>query len=139
MPSLWDALKQYLGDAAPGGALNPEVTPQGLLDTASLASAPVPIAGDAIGLLADAYRMRDPAERTPLNYGLMAMGVLPFVPSGLSKARKALGKADDAKRAKTAFEVAHEVAQKNAALPVSKGGLGLPPNNTAMDRARAMG
>jgi len=40
---------------------------------------------------------------------------------------------------KTEFSNAHEIAQKNAALPVEKGGLGLPPNNTAMDRARAMG
>lgn len=41
--------------------------------------------------------------------------------------------------AKTPFEIAHEVAQRNAALPVEQGGLGLPPNNTAIDRARAMG
>lgn len=41
--------------------------------------------------------------------------------------------------AKTEFELAHEVAQRNAALPVEQGGLGLPPNNTAMDRAKAMG
>lgn len=34
---------------------------------------------------------------------------------------------------------AMEIAQKNAALPVSQGGLGLPPNNTAMERAKAMG
>lgn len=40
---------------------------------------------------------------------------------------------------KTAFEAAQEVAQLNASLPVSKGGLGLPANNTAMDRAKAMG
>lgn len=40
---------------------------------------------------------------------------------------------------KTQYEIAQEVAQKNAALPVSKGGLGLPANNTAMDRAKAMG
>ena len=40
---------------------------------------------------------------------------------------------------KTEFELAHEVAQRNAALPVEQGGLGLPPNNTAMDRAQAMG
>ena len=32
-----------------------------------------------------------------------------------------------------------ETAQRNAAKPVSEGGLGLPPNNTPMDRARAMG
>ena len=31
------------------------------------------------------------------------------------------------------------VAQRNAALPIEQGGLGLPANNTAMDRAAAMG
>jgi hypothetical protein len=39
----------------------------------------------------------------------------------------------------TEFEQAHLIAQQNAALPVEKGGLGLHPDNTAMDRARAMG
>ena len=39
---------------------------------------------------------------------------------------------------KTEFEIAHEVAQRNAALPLEQGGLGLPANNTAMDRAMAM-
>jgi hypothetical protein len=36
-------------------------------------------------------------------------------------------------------EEALALAQQRAALPVSQGGLGLPANNTAMDRARAMG
>ncbi len=40
---------------------------------------------------------------------------------------------------KTQYEIAQEVAQRNAALPVREGGLGLPANNTAMDRAKAMG
>lgn len=39
----------------------------------------------------------------------------------------------------TEFELAHQTAQKNAALPAEKGGLGLPADNTAMDRAKAMG
>jgi hypothetical protein len=39
----------------------------------------------------------------------------------------------------TEFEQAHLTAQRNAALPVNQGGLGLPADNTAMDRARAMG
>jgi hypothetical protein len=39
----------------------------------------------------------------------------------------------------TKFSRAHDIAQKNAALPIEQGGLGLPPNNTAMDRAKAMG
>jgi hypothetical protein len=37
----------------------------------------------------------------------------------------------------TEFSKAHAVAQKNAALPVEQGGLGLPHDNTAMDRAAA--
>jgi hypothetical protein len=39
----------------------------------------------------------------------------------------------------TQYELAHAEAQRVAALPVEQGGLGLPVNNTAMDRARAMG
>lgn len=42
-------------------------------------------------------------------------------------------------RPKTQYELAHELAQRNAALPIEQGGLGLHPNNTAMDRAKAMG
>ena len=45
----------------------------------------------------------------------------------------------NAQRPLTEFEQAHATAQRNAALPVEKGGLGLPADNTAMDRARAMG
>lgn len=44
-----------------------------------------------------------------------------------------------AQRPLTEFEQAHLTAQRNAALPVNQGGLGLAPDNTAMDRARAMG
>lgn len=39
----------------------------------------------------------------------------------------------------TKFEKAHKVAQRNAAKPISEGGLGLPKDNTAADRAKAMG
>ena len=43
------------------------------------------------------------------------------------------------KRPLTEFEQAHLTAQQRAALPVNQRGLGLPADNTAMDRARAMG
>ena len=43
------------------------------------------------------------------------------------------------KLAKTTAEMAHELAQKRAALPTAKGGLGLPKNNTSEQRANAMG
>jgi hypothetical protein len=36
-------------------------------------------------------------------------------------------------------QAALDTAQKNAALPISEGGLGLPSTNTPMDRAKAMG
>ena len=39
----------------------------------------------------------------------------------------------------TEFEQAHQLAQQRAALPVNQRGLDLPADNTAMDRARAMG
>jgi len=41
-------------------------------------------------------------------------------------------------RPKTEFEILHDTAQRNAALPVEQGGLGLPANNTYIDRANAM-
>jgi hypothetical protein len=41
-------------------------------------------------------------------------------------------------RPKTKYELAHEVAQRNATLPTDKGGLNLPLNNTAADRAKAL-
>lgn len=81
MNNLWDAFKQYLSDAAPGGALNPEVTPQGVLDTLAMSTMAVPVVGDVAGGVADAYRYaKNPEERTPGNFALSAMGLLPFVP-----------------------------------------------------------
>jgi hypothetical protein len=107
----------------------------------------VPIAGDITGLAADAAMYAAyPEERTMGNYAMSALGVLPFVP-GVSALRAARGASplegtldmSQAARMQTEYELAHEVAQRNAALPVEQGGLGLPPNNTAMDRAKAMG
>ena len=74
--------KQYIGDAMPGGALNQEVTGQSVLDGVATALTPVPLVGDVAGLAADAYRYKtDPESRTPLNFGLSALGALPFIPS----------------------------------------------------------
>jgi hypothetical protein len=42
-------------------------------------------------------------------------------------------------RPKTEFEILHDTAQRNAALPVEQGGLGLPEGNTYIDRANAPG
>lgn len=64
---------------------------------------------------------------------LNGLGILPFIPALAG----VLGKNSDSIAnvlKKTKYELAHETAQKNAVEM-----LGLPPNNTAMDRARAMG
>lgn len=65
------------------------LTAQGLLDGAALATSPVPILGDLIGLGADANRFyNEPESRTPLNFGLAALGLLPFVPPVTGAAKK---------------------------------------------------
>ena len=57
----------------------------------------------------------------------------PFTANLPKKAAKKIAKKP------TASEEAFELARIRAALPVEKGGLGLPANNTAADRAAAMG
>jgi hypothetical protein len=64
-----------------------------------------------------------------LKAGLLGLGTMAGVKGG-----KSINQA-----IKTAQDEAMEIAQRNAALPIEEGGLGLPPNNTAMDRARALG
>lgn len=84
------------------------------------------------GLLSEsaemASSMLSPAGATKA--GLLALGMA----AAKGKGGKAMNSI-----LKTQYDEAMEVAQKNAALPVSEGGLGLPPDNTAMDRARALG
>jgi hypothetical protein len=82
-----------------------------------------------------------PETRGWLPYALTAAGAIPFLgalakmagplPKGVlrSQAGAVSGPADET----------HKLAQRNAAKPVSEGGLGLPPDNTALDRAKAMG
>ena len=95
----------------------------------------IPVAGDAISGVMAAY---DAAKGDYPSAAMNALGVLPFVTAGTVKG---VGKAADALSGKklTEFEQRHLIAQQNAALPVEQGGLGLPVDNTAMDRAGAMG
>lgn len=68
------------------------------------------------------------------DYGSAALngiGLLPFVPAMAGMIGK---KSDDVGRALTKYEQAHETARQNAVKM-----LGLPENNTAMDRAKALG
>lgn len=85
--------KKYLRDAMPGGVLNPEVTRQSVLDGAAIASSPVPVLGDLLGLGADVNRYAtDPASRTAGNYALSAFGALPFMPSLAGMIRTPVGR-----------------------------------------------
>lgn len=64
------------------GENNTPRTTQDTLDGLAVATMFAPLVGDVTGLVADAYRLKnDPEERTPLNYGLMGLGMLPFVPN----------------------------------------------------------
>ena len=71
------------------------------------------------------------------NYGsaaLNGLGLLPFIPSLVGMIASKGDKVADAIRPLTKYELAQQAAQKNAVDM-----LGLPLNNTAMDRARALG
>jgi hypothetical protein len=123
------------------------------LQMAGLLTAPIPVLGDAVGLLGDAamYAAK-PEERTMGNAALSALGVLPFFPSLAGKLGKA-GKlldvtdADTFKAVKAAMggdkipegEIRQAVAQYNATLPKRAGGLGLSAENTAAERAGLLG
>lgn len=67
------------------------------MDKAALATSTIPIAGDIIGLAADARMFaQEPEQRNAMNYGLSALGALPFVPSlGMIKAYHGTGSAID--------------------------------------------
>jgi len=88
----------------------------------------IPGVGDA---LSGGMAMYDAAKGDYGSAAMNALGVLPFVSAGMVKG---VGKAADALKSPTKFELAHETARKNAVEM-----LGLPETNTAMDRARAMG
>lgn len=52
------------------------------LDSAAIATAPVPVVGDIVGLLADGYMyVTDPESRTLANAGLSAAGLIPGIPA----------------------------------------------------------
>jgi hypothetical protein len=59
---------------------------RGALDFAAGVTMPIPIIGDVLGFSSDVARMRaEPEERTALNMGLAALGLLPFVPQGAGR------------------------------------------------------
>jgi hypothetical protein len=79
-------------------------------------------------------KLRPEAEST-------LMAALGMLPAGrpIIKATKGLPVGMSIKDVSAPQEAALRLAQQRAALPVEKGGLGLPKDNTALDRAEAMG
>jgi hypothetical protein len=125
---------QWVGDTLMSDG-NVVMQAPSLGDAAQAINSFMPITGDIeSGLLAANDFKQGDYKSAALN----AIGLLPFIPSmaGMvaNKGSKLADVVSDTARAKTQYELAHELAQKNAVEM-----LGLAPNNTAMDRARALG
>jgi len=85
-PTQAPVMLPVMADAA-GQAVN--YVRENPLQGAAIATTPVPVVGDVMGLLADAdMYANDPESRNLLNYGLSTLGVLPFVPSVAQLARR---------------------------------------------------
>lgn len=104
-----------------------ELNGRGLLDAATN----IPVVGDA---LSGGMAIYDAAKGDYGSAAMNALGVLPFVSGSMVAKGSKVADAVNGKKL-TEFEQRHLTAQKNAALPVEQGGLGLPADNTAMQRA----
>ena len=108
-----------------------ELNGRGLLDAATN----IPVVGDA---LSGGMAIYDAAKGDYGSAAMNALGVLPFVSGSMVAKGSKVADAVNGKKL-TEFEQRHLTAQKNAALPIEQGGLGLPFDNTAMQRADALG
>lgn len=72
-----------LAEATQRNYLNPMFAPHSARDTlAAMSMLPTPVVSDVAGLAADTLMyVEDPESRTPLNYGLSVLGLLPGVPA----------------------------------------------------------
>jgi hypothetical protein len=75
----------------------------------------------------------------PVDQLITRYGDAPAMSQGNERLLKILERNGEGLAPKYPQSQALELAQQRAALPVSEGGLGLPANNTAMDRANVMG
>jgi hypothetical protein len=106
--------------------------------TAAVQPGPSAMAGETLGLLA-------PMSATKQGAAAVAKGLLSLeeksLPVGLSMKSADEGGILGALSKKFSYpqDQALATAQKNAAKPISEGGLGLRPDNTPMERAQAMG
>lgn len=69
---LIEAMQEYIGS----------MTPRKALDASAVAMSPVPGLGDVLGAASDAAMFyNEPDQRTLGNYGMSALGLLPFIPA----------------------------------------------------------
>lgn len=121
-PTQAPVMLPAMADAA-GQAIN--YVQENPLQGAAIATTPVPVVGDVMGLLADAdMYANDPESRNLLNYGLSALGVLPFVPnaSGVVKNVKNVVGADEVstKKLKDVVPEGGRLSRTNYARPISE-------------------
>jgi len=142
-PAFRETMRSGITDLLGGRAMGGTPTQRyraGMADMLTGAVDFVPGVGEAVGVTDTVQAARGGNYGTAAMLGgATALGMLPVVGDVASKAVREGLDMSQAARMQTEYELAHEVAQRNAALPVEQGGLGLPLNNTAMDRAKAMG
>lgn len=128
MPSLSELyfmLKQYGRDAAPGGALNQEITPDNVRTIAELAAFEPGLIGSAasVGLAADDLRQG--------NYGdaaLNSLGLLPFVPAMGGMIKTPVGRIPETGKETRALAEMLKRAGEKAGYLVSHEGSAISPS-----------
>ena len=159
-PAFRDTVRSGITDLLGGRAMGGTPTQRYRAGMADLLTGAVDFApgiGEAVGVADTVQAARGGNYGTAaILGGATVLGMAPLIGDAASKAiRGGLDMSQSARmqraaeqgfnvdmpvyQSKTEYELAHEVAQRNAAKPISEGGLGLPANNTAMDRANAMG
>lgn len=78
---LGPAQQEAALEAASGTRAKGPLADMPMIDKAALLSAPVPVVGDIVGGAADAKAIAD--DPSPFNITMGALGMLPFVPSGM--------------------------------------------------------
>lgn len=116
----------YAGNLTTGGGLNTRLKPE--VENSIIGLLPFAGTGKRVASeLVSGLKELVPSASTRLANNMAERGVVSVGENKLANALKA------------PQTQALELAQQRAALPIEQGGLGLPANNTAMDRASAMG
>ena len=144
MPEIKDEGSMYAYEPSKEKQASAGINLAGLMQTGAMPFAPKSAGGTLgtfIGPKASGWDTSKAAKAAKLlDEGVMAGDKLSDIPlNQLINRYGDNGPSMSASLPETEFSKAHAIAQRNAALPVEQGGLGLHPENTAMDRAKALG